>query len=122
MTTREQQAVLDAVASRVDNLIDRAVDWCAINSGSRNLDGLTAQAMVLERAFSVLGYVEPIGLTPTREVAADGGLRDQAHGLAMLLRVRPEAPTQVVLTGHYDTVYPVDTSFRAVSQRADGAL
>jgi glutamate carboxypeptidase len=122
MTTAEQKAVLDELAARGDDLVDRAVDWCAISSGSRNLDGLNAQALVLEKAFAALGYVERLALTPTRDVAADGSLRDQDHGAALIVRVRPQASTQVVLTGHYDTVYPADTVFRAVVQRADGAL
>jgi glutamate carboxypeptidase len=40
----------------------------------------------------------------------------------MAVIVRPEAPVQVVLTGHYDTVYPAGSRFQTVGRRADGAL
>jgi glutamate carboxypeptidase len=36
--------------------------------------------------------------------------------------MRPEAPTQVVMTGHYDTVYPASSPFQTVRRRDDGAL
>jgi glutamate carboxypeptidase len=36
--------------------------------------------------------------------------------------VRPDAPIQVALTGHYDTVYPAESRFQNVVARADGAL
>ena len=32
------------------------------------------------------------------------------------------APIQIVLTGHYDTVFPADSGFQTVTTRADGAL
>lgn len=44
------------------------------------------------------------------------------HGEALRLTVRPEAPVQVALTGHFDTVYGPESPFRAVQRRADGAL
>jgi glutamate carboxypeptidase len=122
MTTAAQKAVLNGLAGRGEALISRAVDWCAINSGSRNLDGLSAQGLVLEKAFSVLGQINPIALGVFKEIGADGEARDQALADAFILRVRPQAPIQVVLTGHYDTVYPADTAFRQVVRRGDGAL
>jgi len=38
------------------------------------------------------------------------------------LTMRPEAPVQVVLTGHYDTVFAAGSPFQAVRERGDGAL
>ncbi len=46
----------------------------------------------------------------------------QAHADCLKITARPDAPIQVVLTGHYDTVFPADSPFQTVTTRADGAL
>lgn len=101
----------------------RAVGWCAVNSGSRNLAGLGAMADRLHAVLAELpGEVERLPLGPTTEVTAGGDVVQVANGEALRLRVRPTAPVQVALTGHHDTVYPADTRFTAVADRGDGTL
>ena len=114
-----------AMLERVDGpaLVRRATGWCAVNSGSRNLPGLHAMRAALEPALAGFdGALEALDLPPVEETADDGGARELATGAALRLRVRPHAPVQVALTGHYDTVYPAGSAFQAVSTRADGAL
>ncbi|MBX7248107.1 MAG: hydrolase [Caulobacteraceae bacterium] len=119
----EDQTVLDAIADRDAAIVDRAVAWCAINSGSRNLDGLKAMAAVLEPVLEAFpGVVESLPLEGARAVADNGDIRIDPHGDALQLTVRPDAPVQVILTGHYDTVFPRSHSFQTVVTRADGAL
>ena len=118
----DDRAMLDRLADGGDAIVRRAVDWCAINSGSRNLAGLEAMAEPLVAAMAEIGPVERIPLADTQEVAADGTIRDVKTSDSLRLRVRPEAPVQIVLTGHYDTVYPAETRFREVVTRDDGAL
>lgn len=104
-------------------MVDRAVGWCAVNSGSRNVPGLETTAGILGDAFAVLpGELIQRPLAPSIEIAADGRETEQAHTPAIAVTVRPDAPVQVVLTGHYDTVYPADSRFQTVVARADGAL
>ena len=103
-------------------IIARAAGWCAINTGSRNLDGLAALAPTLAAALAELpGEVERLTLGDTEEVGADGRVRSAPNGEALRLRVRPDAPVQVALTGHYDTVYPAGSPFAAVIAH-DGTL
>jgi len=119
----EDRAVLRHLADQGPLIIDRAVAWCAVNSGSRHLGGLERQRQVLLDAFSNLPAAPtdiPLGASP--EVGADGRIGEQAHPAAIALVVRPEAPVQVVLTGHYDTVYPETSGFQTVTTRPDGAL
>ncbi|MES3027333.1 MAG: hydrolase [Pseudomonadota bacterium] len=119
----EDTTILDRLAGEEAEILGRAVDWCAIASGSRNLAGLEAQRAVLEDLLGDLpGQVDSIPLADSHEVAADGELRAQHHTPALRLTVRPEAPVQVILTGHYDTVYPAESGFTRVISRADGAL
>ncbi len=119
----EDRAVLGSLAADGTRIIDRAVAWCAINSGSRHIAGLERQRQVLAEAFSVLPAAPTeIPLTASPEIAADGREVTQPHPPAIAVVVRPEAAVQVVLTGHYDTVYPETSAFQTVSTRPDGAL
>jgi len=114
--------MLDRLADGGDAIVRRAIDWCAINSGSRNLAGLEEMAAPLVAAMEEIGPVQRLPLADTQEVAADGTIRSVSTSDALRLSVRPDAPIQIVLTGHYDTVYPAETRFREVVTREDGAL
>ena len=116
------RVMLDTLAEAGNAIVGRAIDWCAINSGSRNLAGLDEMAEPLAAAMSEIGPLERVSLPNTQEVASDGTIRPVPTGAALRLRVRPDAPVQIALTGHYDTVYPADTLFRQVGTRPDGAL
>jgi glutamate carboxypeptidase len=119
----EDRAVLDHIARDGGQIVDRAVDWCAINSGSRHLAGLERQRQILLDAVAGLPAA-PIEtpLSPSREISADGRETEFHHPPSLAVVVRPEAPVQVVLTGHYDTVYPETSPFQIVRTRPDGAL
>jgi len=121
--TPGDEAVLAAVAAAGEAMIARAVAWCGVNSGSRNLEGLERQRVRLAQAFAILpGQVESLALPPSREVAADGAERALPHADALRVVVRPQAPVQLVLTGHYDTVYGAESPFQHMAVRPDGAL
>ncbi|AQR62508.1 acetylornithine deacetylase [Brevundimonas sp. LM2] len=120
---QQDQAALDLVGRGAAVLIDRAITWSNINSGSDHAEGLDT---VLTRLEAEAGRL-PAEVTrvPTQgfsTVADDGTVRPQARADALKVTARPEAPIQVVLTGHYDTVYPADSPFQSVRTRADGAL
>lgn len=121
--TADDETVLATLTASAESLVRRAIDWCAINSGSRHLAGLEDQRAALAETLARLpGEVERVALAPSTEVGADGAARAQAHPDALRLTVRPRAAIQVVLTGHYDTVYPAESGFRRVRARGDGAL
>jgi len=117
------QAVLDRVSARADALVERAVAWAEINSGSRNREGLEQMLGALESAARDLpAEVERVATASSVSVDDQARVRSEAHAPALRLTCRPEAPVQVVLTGHYDTVYPAESPFQSVKRRADGAL
>ncbi|WP_426015090.1 hydrolase [Caulobacter sp. DWR2-3-1b2] len=119
----EDRAVLDHLAGQGALIIERAIAWCAINSGSHHLAGLERQRQSLLEAFAGLPAAPTeIPLAASPEIGANGKIGERAHPSAIAVVVRPEAPVQVVLTGHYDTVYPETSSFQTVTTRADGAL
>ncbi|WP_425228905.1 hydrolase [Sphingomonas sp.] len=117
------RAMLDAIGACGDAIVTRAVDWCATQSGSHNADGLAQMLDQLAAAFAPLGATAArVPLADRVEIAADGEERSHPGGTALHLRVRPEATRRVLLTGHYDTVYPSDSPFREVTPRGDGTL
>ena len=121
--TADDEAVLAALDASGPALVARAVAWCDIASGSRHLPGLEAQRAALAETLAAFpGQLESLALADSVEIGPAGEARAEPHTAALRLTVRPEAPVQVVLTGHYDTVYPAGSAFRTVTRRPDGAL
>ena len=99
----------------------RLISWCEVNTGSRNEAGLQTFLPMLEDAFSALnGQMSRIKLAPEKVVSAAGVLEDKSLCDALHIVVRPSAPIKLVMTGHYDTVFPVDSSFQKVVDLPDG--
>jgi glutamate carboxypeptidase len=119
--SRDQAAVLDAAAAAP--MLAQVEAWARVNSGSRNLEGLATMAGLLADAFAALpGEVRLLEPTPVEEMRADGSLGAVRHGRNLHLKVRPEAPLQVLLTGHMDTVYDADHPFQALEWLDEGTL
>ncbi|MEP0190509.1 MAG: hydrolase [Erythrobacter sp.] len=94
-------------------MLEQVQAWCAINTGTGNLDGLQAQASALAEAFSALpSEVEFVDPAPVTAIAADGSEFQKANGQHLVVRVRPTANRRILLTGHMDTVFPKDHPFQ----------
>jgi len=118
-----EQAVLDRVTADADRLVDRAVAWAAVNSGSGNAAGLARMLDLLEAETARLPCaIERVATADSVSVGEQGEVMTRPHAPALKLTCRPEAPVQIVLTGHYDTVFPVESPFQSLVHRADGAL
>lgn len=92
---------------------DQVLAWSAINSGTRNLAGVAAMAAELGDAFSALpGEIALETPAPVSTVETDGTAAEIEHGAHLVLTVRPQAPVQLLLTGHMDTVFPADHDFQ----------
>ena len=97
--------------------------WAAVNSGTRNLAGLAHVAEMLVEAFGVLpGEIALVAGDTAESIGADGAVTILDHGKHLHLVVRPEAPVQLLLTGHMDTVYPVDHAFQTLTWLDDATL
>ncbi len=104
-------------------MLARTEAWAAINSGTRNLPGLKAMAAALADAFSALpGALALLPADPVDTVNADGSVQSLDHGDHLQLVVRPEAPVQLLFTGHMDTVFGIDHPFQHGRWQADGTL
>lgn len=97
--------------------------WAAVNSGTGNLAGLKTVAGLLADAFSALpGEVRLVAPAPVESVDATGTVSTIQRGDHLHLRVRPEAPVQLLLTGHMDTVFAADHPFQSLRWLEPGVL
>ncbi|ABC63875.1 hydrolase [Erythrobacter litoralis] len=104
-------------------MCEQALAWSAVNSGTGNLDGLKTVAGMLADAFAALpGEVELRDPAPVTAISADGQEFDKQHGQHLVVRVRPDAERRVVLTGHMDTVFPIDHPFQENSWLDDDVV
>ncbi|HEY5713543.1 MAG TPA: hydrolase [Allosphingosinicella sp.] len=116
-----EAAVVEACADAP--MLDQVTAWAAVNSGSRNLAGLATVAGLLADAFSDLpGDVRLEEAAPVEAMGADGVLAGLEHGRNLRLAVRPQAPVQLLFTGHMDTVFAADHDFQKVFWREEGVL
>lgn len=117
---RERSIVEQAGAAPMLAQVER---WASVNSGTRNLGGLATMAGLLADAFAALpGAITLVAPEPVETVGSDGIATPIDHGRHLLLSVRPDAERRLLLTGHMDTVYPVDHPFQALHWRAPGEL
>jgi glutamate carboxypeptidase len=100
---------LQGIAEQRHTMLDRLIAWANLNSGSHNRNGLAAMLEALAADF---------GRLPARMEKVK--LPEPAHGRALRLRCRPEAPIQVLLCGHMDTVFGPESSFQSCELSADG--
>lgn len=116
-----ERAALERITH--DPMLAQVQQWAAINSGSGNLAGLKATADLLADAFAILpGNIELQEPAPVEKVRADGVVEIVEHGRHLVVTVRPEAPVQLLFTGHMDTVFPADHSFQDQRWLEDGVL
>lgn len=119
--TSPEHRLIDVAAEQP--LLDQVERWAAINSGTRNLNGLAVVAGELADAFSVLpGDLKLIDAPAVGTVGNDGTVTAIDHGQHLHLAVRPDASLRFLLTGHMDTVFPVDHPFQAIEHRPDGTI
>jgi glutamate carboxypeptidase len=97
-------AALPARTAELGALLER---WANINSGSGHAAGLARMADTLRADFS-----RAFPAATIEEINTDAPGFNPSGSRALRIRLRPAAPTQVFLCGHYDTVYEADDAFQ----------
>lgn len=120
LTPAETALAECAAATPMRGLVER---WAAINSGTANLPGLATIADALADAFATLPATpQLVAGPPEPQVTPAGEVVEVERGRHLRLTVRPDAPVQVLLTGHMDTVYGADHPFQSVRETAPGVV
>ena len=117
------QPHLEWIDSQSQHMIHLTEQWSRINSGSYNVAGLAQMAKVLEDNFLWLdGQMELLDLPPLKAVDSAGGAMEIPVGKALRVRKRPDAPLQIFLGGHMDTVFGIDHPFQTPTYLDDNTL
>lgn len=120
LSTADQSVLETAAAAPMLAQVER---WAAVNSGTTNLAGLKNVAGMLADGFAALpGDVRLVPSDPVEAVRADGTVDTIERGAHLHLSVRPEAPVQLLLTGHMDTVFAADHPFQSLQWLESGVL
>ncbi len=119
----ETKAPLEWIATQQPAMVALVEAWANINSGSYNLAGLRNMRAAIAAAFSPLGGTqEVLPLSPITQINARGEAIEVPMAEALSIRKRPEAPLQVLLVAHMDTVYGVDHAFQRCVMRAGDVM
>ncbi|WP_300395810.1 hydrolase [Henriciella sp.] len=120
--TSEDEAICERIADAEERMQSRTLDWAKINTGSWNRAGLDQLAPKLADAFSALdASIKLDPSQPFEKVNAKGEAEDFETGPIIRVTSRPEAPVQIVMSGHYDTVFP-DGTFTEITDLGDGRM
>lgn len=113
MAARTLQEIL---GSRIDDIADAIVALAEVNSGSYNPAGVDACGERLAQQIEPLepDEIETVEVGPSPAVDPQGCRVDHAVGKALRARKRPDAPLQICVFGHLDTVFGVDHPFQEV--------
>ncbi len=115
--SNSEQKILDRIDNAVPEMISTVKKWSRINSGSTNLPGLERQFVEIKQHFTELGGdIDAVVLPATQAIDRQGEPFEIAHGQTFRLTQRPDAPVQILLTGHYDTVFAQDSAFQDVTR------
>lgn len=103
-----------------DKMLSLLIQWAEINSGSDNLEGLHKMLAVLKQAFSCLNAdIQEITLPPRILIDRQGTTTQIPSGSVLFLKKHPKAPIQILLGGHYDTVYSPSSAFQKTQRTRD---
>ncbi|CCB86161.1 putative uncharacterized protein [Parachlamydia acanthamoebae UV-7] len=113
MTNHPLLSYVNWIQGEQEDLVALLETWTNINTSSFNLEGLQKQTTLLKEAFSKLGgHVEEIALPPCEQIDSKGKWRQKPLGKALSIIKHPEAPIQVFLGGHMDTVFAPESAFQ----------
>lgn len=110
-------ATRNTIGGRLDHITSDIVALCEINSGSFHVDGVNRVGSRLAEIAARLrpSTIEHVAVPDAQVMGDDGSTHAAPIGEALHVRHRPDAPFQVCLFGHLDTVFPVDHPFQQVS-------
>ncbi|WP_437186842.1 hydrolase [Planctomicrobium sp. SH668] len=106
---------LSWIRAQQEEMCDQLRIWAGINSGSFNPIGLAALAGSVFQEFTSIGEtLSLIESTQHEFVDAHGEVEQVPLGKNLHATTRPDAPYQVLLAIHMDTVYGVESPFQSV--------
>ncbi|WP_370276960.1 hydrolase [Pontibacterium sp.] len=108
------QPILQWLDQRRAWMEDRLLELVSINSGSHNPVGIDRVGEYFAALFAdrLEAAVDKFSLDPWQRVDMQGQVVEQELGSLWRIRKRPDAPIQVLLSGHLDTVFGAESGFQ----------
>lgn len=114
---QQQRQLIEPIREWQASMLKHTTEACNINSGSYNHQGIAAVTTYFDELFAdICDQQERITLPPLQTINNEGKVLEHPIAEAALYRIRPEAPTQILCTGHTDTVFPKASSFQTCWQ------
>ncbi len=109
-------ASLQWIDQRQQVLLSELLQLSEINSGTFNLPGLNQTRDAFSELFtSTQAKLKIEKSARAQRTDLSGAIVTEEYGDILHFQKRPEAPLQVLLVGHMDTVFPLDHSFQCPS-------
>jgi len=122
MLSAEDEAARERLYAASAGMLERTRSWSAHNTGSLNTEGLRKFAPKLADAFSALeADVQLVDGPGFESIGADGKSSEAHTGPIIEMTARRGAPVQIVMSGHYDTVFAPGV-FETVSDLGGGRI
>lgn len=114
---------LQWIKTQHEPMIDLLIRWSNINSWSDNPNGLAEMCSELQKAFAPLNAdMRTIALPNRNTIDSNGQVIEKKQGHVFSLTKHRDAPIQVFLGGHMDTVYPPEHSFQTTQRLNENIL
>ncbi|MCB1136696.1 MAG: M20/M25/M40 family metallo-hydrolase, partial [Chlamydiia bacterium] len=117
------QPYLDWIEDQAESMVTTLTAWSNVNSGSSNHAGVARMAQLCLDTLRPLGDKAALTPLPPREQVGDTGkvsLMDSPAGVHVTKR--RDAPMQVFLGAHLDTVFPLDSPFQEARRKDNNTL
>ena len=97
-------------------MVTQLHEFCEINSGTTNLEGLATMANALHNAYKpIADSIQFKKLQPLSVINMSGSTTTQLCGDALLISKRPHLKRRILLSGHMDTVYAANNPFQQLT-------
>ena len=108
----------EKLGAKIDDLADAIINLAEVNSGSYNPAGVNECGERLAHQIEPLepDEIEAVAVGPSPSVDSQGRRVEHDVGKVLRARKRPEAPFQICMFGHLDTVFGVDHPFQKVKR------
>lgn len=117
MSLHEENNYANWIDHQNKEMIDLVVSWGNICSSSDYLEGLSQMLNALKKAFLPFeATVQELHLPLYPKINQEGKTVFFPLGKALHLRKRPQAPNQILLAGHMDTVFGPNDPFKKVEK------
>jgi glutamate carboxypeptidase len=111
--SQTENNLLNQIKAAQADMTDQVMGWSAINSGSHHAAGLAKMHGALAKRLSTLpGQLHTVSAPLAHGIDTSGKSVELFHGDNLHMIVRPEAPLQILLAGHMDTVFGAAHSFQ----------